>query len=148
MRSLGLAEEIDIVSTGYTQRGGYDGARELLARPRRPMAVFAGADIVAMGVLEACAEAGLSVPGDISVAGYDNTTFASFGPIVLTSVDQAGRRSARTPRVSSSSGSPTGTRHRYRSRSLPRSSRVGAPPLLRGRPTTPGHLTSRVQPIG
>ncbi|WP_328430764.1 MULTISPECIES: substrate-binding domain-containing protein [unclassified Streptomyces] len=91
MRSLGLAEEIDIVSTGYTQRGGYDGARELLARPRRPMAVFAGADIVAMGVLEACAEAGLSVPGDISVAGYDNTTFASFGPIVLTSVDQAGR---------------------------------------------------------
>ncbi|MFI1728502.1 LacI family DNA-binding transcriptional regulator [Streptomyces acidicola] len=90
MRSLGLAEEIDIVSTSYTQRGGYEGAKKLLARPRRPTAVFAGADIVAMGVLEAFTEAGLSVPGDISVAGYDNTTFASFGPISLTSVDQAG----------------------------------------------------------
>jgi LacI family transcriptional regulator len=45
-----------------------------------------------MGVLEAMAEAGLSVPGDISVAGYDNTTFASFGPISLTTVDQAGRQ--------------------------------------------------------
>jgi LacI family transcriptional regulator len=91
MRSLGLAEEIDIVSTSYTQQGGYEGAKELLARPHRPTAVFAGADIVAMGVLEAVAEAGLSVPGDISVAGYDNTTFASFGPVALTSVDQAGR---------------------------------------------------------
>ncbi|EKX62309.1 LacI family DNA-binding transcriptional regulator [Streptomyces ipomoeae] len=91
MRSLGLAEEIDIVSTSYTQQGGFQGAKELLARPNRPTAVFAGADVVAMGVLEAVAEAGLSVPGDISVAGYDNTTFAAFGGISLTSVDQAGR---------------------------------------------------------
>ncbi|MFI6436395.1 LacI family DNA-binding transcriptional regulator [Streptomyces sp. NPDC050759] len=90
MRAVGLAEEIDVVSTTYTQQGGYEGARQLLVRPRRPTAVFAGADIVAMGVLEGVAEAGLSVPGDISVAGYDNTTFASFGPISLTSVDQAG----------------------------------------------------------
>jgi len=90
MRSVGLAEEIDIVSTSYTQQGGYEGAKELLTRPRRPTAVFAGADIVAMGVLEAFTEAGLSVPDDISVAGYDNTTFAAFGPISLTSVDQAG----------------------------------------------------------
>ncbi|MEV1085461.1 LacI family DNA-binding transcriptional regulator [Streptomyces sp. NPDC050211] len=90
MRALGLAEEIDIVSTSYTQQGGYQGAQELLARTCRPTAVFAGADIVAMGVLDAFAEAGLSVPGDISVAGYDNTTFAAFGPISLTSVDQAG----------------------------------------------------------
>ncbi|WP_063732886.1 LacI family DNA-binding transcriptional regulator [Streptomyces sp. RTd22] len=90
MRSLGLADEIDVVSTSYTQQGGYRGAKELLGRPHRPTAVFAGADIVAMGVLEAVAEAGLSVPGEISVAGYDNTTFAAFGPISLTSVDQAG----------------------------------------------------------
>lgn len=91
MRACGLAEEIDVVSTRYTQEGGYAGAQQLLARPRRPTAIFAGADIVAMGVLEAVADAGLSVPGDISVAGYDNTTFAAYGPISLTSVDQAGR---------------------------------------------------------
>ncbi|WP_330286120.1 LacI family DNA-binding transcriptional regulator [Streptomyces sp. NBC_00576] len=90
MRAHGLAEWIGVVSASYTREGGYQGAKELLARPRRPTAVFAGADIVAMGVIEAFAEAGLSVPGDISVAGYDNTTFAAFGPISLTSVDQAG----------------------------------------------------------
>ncbi|WP_405813403.1 LacI family transcriptional regulator [Streptomyces sp. NBC_01390] len=90
MRAHGLAESIDVVSTTYTQEGGYEGAQELLARPSIPTAVFAGADIVAMGVLEAINEAGLSVPDDISVAGYDNTTFAALGPISLTSIDQAG----------------------------------------------------------
>jgi LacI family transcriptional regulator len=91
MRAHDLGDEIDIVSTTYTQEGGYLGARQLLARRRRPTAIFAGADVVAMGVLEAVGEAGLSVPGDLSVAGYDNTTFAALGPVSLTSVDQAGR---------------------------------------------------------
>ncbi|MEV0714841.1 LacI family DNA-binding transcriptional regulator [Asanoa sp. NPDC050611] len=90
MRRHGLAGEIDIVSTRYTREGGYRGARQLLARPVRPTAVFAGADIAAMGALDAIAEAGLSVPGDISVAGYDNTPFAAFSQVSLTSVDQAG----------------------------------------------------------
>jgi len=100
MHAHGLASEIDIVSTTYTQEGGYDGARQLLARSRRPTAIFASADIVAMGVLEAISEAGLSVPDDISVAGYDNTTFARLGPISLTSVDQAGRHiGAETARL-------------------------------------------------
>jgi LacI family transcriptional regulator len=84
--------EVDIVSTMYTQEGGYLGAREILSRPHLPTAIFAGADIVAMGVLEALAEADVSVPADISLAGYDNTAFAAFGPVSLTSVDQAGHQ--------------------------------------------------------
>jgi LacI family transcriptional regulator len=92
MRARGLADEIDVVATSYSQEGGYRGAQRLLARPRRPTAIFAGADVAAMGVLEAVAEAGLSVPEDISVAGYDNTSFAAFGPVSLTTVDQAGRQ--------------------------------------------------------
>ncbi|MFJ8010023.1 LacI family DNA-binding transcriptional regulator [Streptomyces fagopyri] len=96
MRARGLEDEIDIVSTTYTQEGGYLGAQQLLNRPQRPTAIFAGADIVAMGVLQAVAEAGLSVPADISIAGYDNTTFAALGPISLTSVDQAGRHIGTT----------------------------------------------------
>ncbi|MDQ0753347.1 DNA-binding LacI/PurR family transcriptional regulator [Streptomyces africanus] len=96
MRAHGLEKWTDVVSTSYTQEGGYEGAKRLLTRRHRPTAVFAGADIVAMGVLEAVAEAGLSVPGDLSVAGYDNTTFAALGPISLTSVDQAGREMGTT----------------------------------------------------
>ncbi|MGK5684088.1 LacI family DNA-binding transcriptional regulator [Actinoplanes sp. URMC 104] len=92
MRRRGLEAEIDIASTSYTHEGGYLGAKELLARPRLPTAIFAGADVVALGALEAIAEAGLSVPGDISVAGYDNSALAAFGPVSLTSVDQDGRQ--------------------------------------------------------
>jgi LacI family transcriptional regulator, galactose operon repressor len=90
MSARGLA--IDIVSTTYTQDGGYVGAQQILARTTRPTAIFAGADIAAMGVLTALAEAGVAVPADMSVAGYDNTAFAALGPISLTSVDQAGRQ--------------------------------------------------------
>jgi LacI family transcriptional regulator len=92
MRARGLADHVDIASTTYTQEGGYLGTQQLLARPVRPTAIFAGADIVAMGALDAIAEAGLRVPEDISIAGYDNTTFAAFRPISLTSVDQAGHQ--------------------------------------------------------
>ena len=94
MRANGL--EPDVVSTSYTREGGYLGAQQLLTRAGRPTAIFAGADIVAMGVLEALTEAGLSVPADISVAGYDNTAFAALGPISLTSVDQAGQHIGST----------------------------------------------------
>jgi LacI family transcriptional regulator, galactose operon repressor len=94
MRARGLPD--DIVSTSYTQEGGYLGTQQLLARPQRPTAIFAGADIVAMGVLQALAEANLSVPQDISLAGYDNTTVAALGPISLTSVDQAGHQIGTT----------------------------------------------------
>ncbi|MEV0288781.1 LacI family DNA-binding transcriptional regulator [Kribbella sp. NPDC050820] len=90
MHAHNLADQINIVSTTYTQEGGYLGAQQLLARPQRPTAIFAGSDFTAMGVLDALAEAGLSVPGDISLAGYDNTTFAALGQVSLTSVDQAG----------------------------------------------------------
>jgi len=92
MLERGLGDEIDIVATSYTQEGGYLGTQQLLARPQRPTAIFAGADFVAMGVFQALTEAGLRVPDDISVAGYDNTTFAAFAPISLTSVDQAGHQ--------------------------------------------------------
>jgi len=61
--------------------------REQLGRS----AILAGADIAAIGVLNAVYEAGVRVPEDIAVAGYDNTSIAALGPISLTSVDQDGR---------------------------------------------------------
>ncbi|HEY9525244.1 MAG TPA: LacI family DNA-binding transcriptional regulator [Thermopolyspora sp.] len=90
MRDHGLADEINVATTSYTEEGGYLGARELLARSPRPTAIFAGADLAAFGALAALHEAGLAVPGDISIAGYDNTRLAALANISLTSVDQDG----------------------------------------------------------
>ncbi|MGI5272102.1 LacI family DNA-binding transcriptional regulator [Nonomuraea sp. CA-218870] len=96
MVRLGLGAHADLVRTSYTEEGGRAGVAELLRRPEPPTAVFAGADLAAIGVLGALREAGLDVPGDVSVAGYDNSWLAGLAHISLTSVDQPGLTMGRT----------------------------------------------------
>ncbi|MDP4505154.1 LacI family DNA-binding transcriptional regulator [Nonomuraea turcica] len=96
MREHGLDAEIAMALTSYTEEGGYEGARELLGRSPRPTAIFAGMDLAALGALRALHEAGLSVPADVSLAGYDNTRLAAVSTISLTSVDQDGAVMGRT----------------------------------------------------
>ncbi len=90
MKRHGLAREMRIVETSYSEEGGYAAGRTLLESSSRPTAIFAGADIAAFGVMRAAAELGLRIPDDVSLVGYDNTNIASLAPIDLTSVDQAG----------------------------------------------------------
>ncbi|MES5823093.1 LacI family DNA-binding transcriptional regulator [Streptomyces sp. RG80] len=89
----------DVVETAYSEEGGHRAAVQALARPTRPTAVFAGADIAALGVLRAAEEHGLRVPEDLTVAGYDNIHISALGRISLTTVDQSdvvtGHMSAR-----------------------------------------------------
>jgi LacI family transcriptional regulator len=92
-----LDGSVRIAGTSYSKEGGYRAGRELLDRPDRPTAIFAGADIAAVGVLRAAYEIGLRIPGDLSLVGYDNTTIAFIAPINLTSVDQAGHDRGRRP---------------------------------------------------
>ncbi|MEU7423179.1 LacI family DNA-binding transcriptional regulator [Streptomyces sp. NPDC040750] len=82
-----------------TEEGGYRGTVRLLGRPERPTALFAVNDIASVGALSAAGELGLSVPHDVSVVGYDNTSIARLRHVWLTTVDTAphelGRRAAR-----------------------------------------------------
>lgn len=96
MVRLGLGEHADIAWTTYTEEGGRKGVGELLSRPEPPTAIFAGADLAAIGALAALREAGLAVPDDVSVAGYDNSWLAALAHISLTSVDQSGVTMGRT----------------------------------------------------
>ena len=87
MRSYGL--EPDVIVTSYSEIGGYEAAREALSRPEPPTAIFAGADVAALGAMRAIEDAGLSVPGDISLVGYDNIWISAIKRISLTTVDQS-----------------------------------------------------------
>jgi LacI family transcriptional regulator len=57
--------------------GGYRAARRLLELPARPTGVFCFRDLMAMGVYQAAMEAGLRVPQDLSVVGFDDMEFAA-----------------------------------------------------------------------
>jgi len=91
MRALGLGEHVRTVPGPYSEEGGYRGARALIEAGPRPTAIFAGSDVTAMGALAALEEAGLRVPEDVSLAGYDNTSLAALRHVSLTSVDQPGQ---------------------------------------------------------
>jgi DNA-binding LacI/PurR family transcriptional regulator len=76
---------------------GIVAARLLLDRPaeERPTAVVAQSDLLAVGVIRAAAELGLSVPADLSVTGFDGVDLPWL-PTPLTTVDQHGEEKGRT----------------------------------------------------
>jgi DNA-binding LacI/PurR family transcriptional regulator len=82
---------------GYsTEEMGYDGMLKLLALKARPSAVFARNDFTAMGALNAIKRAGLGIPEDIAVIGYDDIPLASHTSPTLTTVRQPTREQGRT----------------------------------------------------
>lgn len=88
MRLRGLEKHIRVAPGSYTDAGGYGGARRLLSESPQPTAIFASNDLAAIGALTAVREAGLMVPGDVSIVGYDNTYLAALSHISLTTIDQ------------------------------------------------------------
>ncbi|GAB3159343.1 LacI family DNA-binding transcriptional regulator [Microbispora hainanensis] len=85
----GLIIDPDLVRYGnFYVDAGYEHAMDLLSRPDRPTAIFAGSDLQALGVLRAARRLGLDVPGDLSVVGYDNVPVAGWVEPALTTVGQ------------------------------------------------------------
>jgi DNA-binding LacI/PurR family transcriptional regulator len=102
-RLEGFRRELDAAGValpaGYVKRGPFGRAtagrlaRQLLSLRQRPTAVFAASDVQAFGVLDAAARAGLTVPDDLSVIGFDDIELAS--AIGLTTVRQPLRETGR-----------------------------------------------------
>ena len=88
MKAAGLSSHVRVQPGDFTESGGHQGARRLLAGPRRPTAIFASNDQSAVGALNAVIEAGLRVPEDVSLMGYDNTALAALRHISLTTIHQ------------------------------------------------------------
>ncbi|MFC6093090.1 substrate-binding domain-containing protein [Saccharothrix lopnurensis] len=85
----GLSAAPDHVRYGeFRATSGYRHGLELLGRPDRPTAVFAGSDYQALGVMRAAHELGLSVPDDLSVVGYDDLSINEWSGPPLTTVRQ------------------------------------------------------------
>ena len=86
MEDLGLVPQI--LPGGYAEKGGADAAETILKMRRRPTAVFAFNDRVALGAMDRLEQGGITFPDEMSIVGYDNTLMSSLHPINLTTVNQ------------------------------------------------------------
>ena len=89
LREAGLrmnpALQVDAAST---EQAGYEAAKALIARGLAFDAVFAASDLIAIGAMHALKEAGLRVPEDVAVVGFDGTPMSRFSNPPLTTVVQ------------------------------------------------------------
>ncbi len=97
LRECGISEKHQIVVEGnHRVDGGQAAMREMLARPTPPTAVLTSNDLSAIGALHAIQNAGLRVPQDISVIGFDDIELSQYTQPPLTTVrlsrDELGRK--------------------------------------------------------
>jgi LacI family transcriptional regulator len=84
-RGIGQAAELE-VQGNFTEDSGYQAAEQLLRVSPRPSAIFAANDAMAIGALSALRRAGVRVPDEIAVAGFDDIPMARFLDPPLSSV--------------------------------------------------------------
>ncbi|SEU02499.1 LacI family DNA-binding transcriptional regulator [Lacrimispora sphenoides] len=86
MEERGILNEEYIKIGGYTPKHGYRLGKELLAMEERPSAIFTANDSLAVGCYKAIQEAGLCIPEDISIIGFNDISIAKYLIPPLTTV--------------------------------------------------------------
>ena len=82
-------EVLDYESVRFSFEDGYRAARNLLARGREFSAIFAMSDVMAIGAIRALREAGLKVPEDVSVMGFDGLAVGQYTVPTLSTIRQS-----------------------------------------------------------
>lgn len=85
-----------VISRDFTRAFGIEGLNQLLELPEPPTAIFAANDTIAIGVWEEARRRGMDLPADLSIVGFDGTTFAEQTMPQLTTVEQPLRDIGRT----------------------------------------------------
>lgn len=87
MRDAGLAASMRVIGGEFTEQAGREAAEQLV-RGALPTAIYCANDSVAAGVAAVLQREGISIPGDVSLVGYDDTMLAKLDLLSLTSVRQ------------------------------------------------------------
>ena len=89
MASLGLADGVEVIPGGQTVEDGIEAGRRLVAAPGRRTAVVAFDDDCAWGVMGVLDAAGIAVPGDLALVGFDGSRLSRLTPLAgLTTIRQ------------------------------------------------------------
>jgi LacI family transcriptional regulator len=89
LEAAGLGADEELIAQGdFSHESGYSRAGALLDLPRRPTALFASSDQMALGAYKAVRERGLRIPEDVSVVGFDDLPDVRWSVPPLTTVRQ------------------------------------------------------------
>ncbi|UQN28773.1 LacI family DNA-binding transcriptional regulator [Brachybacterium kimchii] len=88
MAAVGLEARADVVDAGFDEEAGASAARSVLGRDEWPTAIVCGSDHAAAGALAVLARAGVRVPEEMSVVGFDDNRLAELSYHQLTTVHQ------------------------------------------------------------
>ncbi len=142
LKDYGIARDRKLVLAGdYTFDDGFRGARKLLALKDRPSAIFGSNDEIAAGVLAAAHSAGIDVPYELSIAGFEDSPFSKQSWPALTTARQATEDMARhaTQRL-------IGNLQRAANGQSPQTDNDGFTPVLVVRGSTaPRHAEARIK---
>jgi LacI family transcriptional regulator len=83
--ALPISPALEVAGT-FLRDGGYSAMQTLIASTPRPSAVFAANDLTAIGALSACLDAGLNVPRDVAIVGFDDIAIVADLRPALTTV--------------------------------------------------------------
>lgn len=97
LTEVGIAfDEQLLVAGNFSLKAGFDAAAQLLKLAERPTAIFCENDEMAIGAMQCLKQAGLRIPEDISVAGFDDINFAEYSDPPLTTIAQPAEEFGRT----------------------------------------------------
>lgn len=87
LENYGLAHDESLMGSGdYTPQGAYSAAGRLLSLDERPTAIVCANDLMAIAVIDAVLDAGLRVPEDVGVTGFDDIAWAGSRSLNLTTI--------------------------------------------------------------
>jgi LacI family transcriptional regulator len=99
LQELGKAgvdpRKVPVLEGAYKVSDGRACMEKMMDAPSRPTAVFCGSDILAAGAIKYCHEAGIAVPGDVSIMGFDNLEIAELTTPELTTLEVPSRDMGR-----------------------------------------------------
>jgi len=93
MREHGVEDKMRVYMTSQDPQPSYELGREIFSsfsEPEHPTAIFAASDTIAIYLMQAAFQAGISIPNEISIVGYDNIDMTAFTIPPLTTVNQFG----------------------------------------------------------
>ncbi len=94
-REIAFDEECDYLGVRFSYQDGYNATQQMLAKGREFTALFAAADVIAVGAIRALRDNGLRVPEDVSVMGFDGVPLSSFLTPQLATIGQNAQAMAR-----------------------------------------------------